>query len=80
MATKTDRAGADAIMIATLFNSRLLIANIKNRLAMISNVPERIAYLRQPVGLVKSFLSSLGAKIKVKVITPILAPKRAGSI
>ena len=64
----------------TLLNSKLLIANMKNRLAMISHVPESSAYLRQPVGLVNTFLSVLGEKINETSKTPILAPKSAGRI
>ena len=80
MAIRTDRAGADAIKMPTLLNSKLLIA-IKNKMfAKISQVPERSAYLRQPVGLVNTFLSLLGEKINETSNTPILAPKSAGRI
>ncbi len=80
MAIKTDRAGADAIKMPTLLNSKLLIAIINKRLAMISHVPERRAYLRQPTGLVNTFLSVFGEKINETSNTPILAPKSAGKI
>ena len=80
MAIRTDRAGADAIKMPTLLNSKLLIANMKNRLAMISHVPERSANLRQPTGLVKTFLSLFGGKRNETSNTPILAPKSAGRI
>ena len=80
MAIRTDRAGADAINIPTLLNSKLLIAIINKRFPMISQAPERRAYLRQPVGLVNTFLSIFGGKINEISNTPILAPKSAGSI
>ncbi len=47
---------------------------------MISHVPESSAYLRQPTGLVNTFLSVLGEKIIETSSTPILAPKSAGRI
>ena len=47
---------------------------------MISQVPERSAYLRQPTGLVNTFLSLFGEKIIETSNTPILAPKSAGKI
>ena len=80
MAIRTDRAGADAIKMPTLLNSKLLIAIINKRFAMISHVPERSAYLRQPTGLVNTFLSLFGEKINETSNTPILAPKSAGRI
>ncbi len=80
MAIRTDRAGADAIKIPTLLNSKLLIAIINKRFAMISHVPESSAYLRQPTGLVNTFLSLLGGKRNETSNTPILAPKSAGRI
>jgi len=80
MAIRTDRAGADAIKMPTLLNSKLLIAIINKRFAMISQVPESSAYLRQPTGLVNTFLSLFGEKINETSNTPILAPKSAGKI
>ena len=80
MAIRTDRAGADAIKMPTLLNSKLLIAIINKRFAMISHEPESSAYLRQPVGLVNTFLSLFGEKINETSNTPILAPKSAGKI
>ena len=80
MASKTDRAVADAMNMPTLLNSELLIATINKMFAMISHVPERRAYLRQPTGLVNTFLSVLGEKINETSKTPILAPKSAGRI
>ena len=44
---KAARAGAEAIKIPTLLNSKLAIANMKNRFADISQAPESSAYLRQ---------------------------------
>jgi len=80
MAIRTDRAGAEAIKIPTLLNSKLLIAIINKRFAMISQAPDKSAYLRQPVGLVRIFLSVLGGKRDETSNTPILAPKSAGRI
>ena len=64
----------------TLLNSKLLIAIINKMFAKISQVPERSAYLRQPTGLVNTFLSLLGEKINETSNTPILAPNNAGKI
>ena len=80
MAIRTDRAGADAIKMPTLLNSKLLIAIINKRFAMISQVPERSAYLRQPTGLVNTFLSLFGEKIIEISNAPILAPNIAAKI
>jgi len=80
MAIRTDRAGAEAIKIPTLLNSKLLIEIINNRFAVISQAPERSAYLRHLVGLVRIFLSVFGGKISEISSTPILAPKSAGRI
>ena len=80
MAIRTDRAGADAIKMPTLLNSKLLIAIINKRFAMISQVPESSAYLRQPTGLVNTFLSLFGEKIIEISNAPILAPNIAAKI
>ena len=80
MAIRTDRAGAEAIKMPTLLNSKLLMAIINKRLAMISHVPERSANLRHPTGLVNTFLSLFGGKRDETSNTPILAPKSAGRI
>jgi hypothetical protein len=75
IAINVDRAGADAIKIPTLLNSRLLMAIIKNIFAITSQVPERSAYFlySPPFGITKPFL---GGKTKVRAKTPNLAPTK----
>jgi len=75
IAINVDSAGADAIKIPTLLNSKLLMAIIKNIFAITSQVPERSAYFlySPPAGITKPFL---GGKTKDSAKTPNLAPTR----